>query len=221
MKKLGNIFLAAMLLVFGGIMTTSCTDYQDEIDALDKRVTTLEELVSKANSDIQARQVIVSAIEDGDYITDVRQIEGGYLVNFKKYGPIYIMDGVDGKDATGPNITVEQDPTDEQWYWKVDGQWLMVNGNKIRANGKDGKDAVSPQVRINPVTLLWEYTIDGGTTWTAVPGSTTAQAQDGKTGKNGDEIIKSMQYYNDGTEEYVIITTNSGTFRINVTKQTT
>ena len=46
MKKIYQILCAA-LLVAGAATNISCTDYQDEIDALDYRVTVLENLVKK------------------------------------------------------------------------------------------------------------------------------------------------------------------------------
>ena len=93
MKKIYQILCAA-LLVAGAATNISCTDYQDEIDALDYRVTVLENLVKKINNNIEAMQVTVTAMQNGDYITGVRETENGYLVNFYKAGPIYIIDGV-------------------------------------------------------------------------------------------------------------------------------
>ena len=59
-----------------------------------------------------------------------------------------------------------QDDTDGLWYWTIDGEWLVVDGQRIRAQGIDGEDgqpgedAVSPQVRINPDTKMWEISVD-------------------------------------------------------------
>ena len=41
-RSLKSILLTAMIVAAGAMATTSCTDYQDEIDALDYRVNTLE-----------------------------------------------------------------------------------------------------------------------------------------------------------------------------------
>ena len=233
MKKLNHLLLAAMLLVSGAI-TTSCTDYQDEIDALDYRITVLEELVKQVNNNLDAMRAIVDAMEAGDYITDVRETTGGYVANFHKAGPLYIMDGVDGKDAQTPDISLQQDPADSQWYWVVNGEWLVINGEKICASGKDGKDgkegkdAVSPQVRINPDTGIWEISADGGQTWVSTGTSATGRdgrdgrdgrnGQDGKDGKDGNQFFLTVSYTidSDGTE-YMVITTKGGqTFKIPV-----
>ncbi len=214
----------------GGLMNTSCTDYQDEIDALDYRITVLEDLVNRFNSDIASLKVIASAMEKGDYITNVRETAEGYLINFANAGPIYIYhgkDGKDGKDAAMPDITVEKD-VDGNLYWKVNNVWLVVNGEKVRVNGKDGKDgkdAVSPQLRINEETGIWEISTDGGINWIST--GTSAKGRDGKDGKDGkdgengkdgkdgNQFFSYVSYESDGDKEFMVITTKSGqTFRI-------
>jgi len=219
MKQLKNIMLAAMLLTGGAMVTTSCTDYQDEIDALEYRVTVLENLVKKINTDLDALRVIADVLENGDYITDVRETEDGYLINFQNAGPIQIIDGKDGKDgkdAQAPNISIAQDPDDGEWYWMVNGEVLVVDGQKIRVNGKDGKDAVSPQVRINPETGIWEISTDGGETWTSTGTSATGKdGKDGENGANGNQFFESVTYEVTAEGEFMVITTKSGQkFRI-------
>ncbi len=52
-----------------------------------------------------------------------------------------------------PKISVRQD-SDGLYYWIVNGEWLLVDGKKVRAdgydglNGKDGQDAITPQFKI-------------------------------------------------------------------------
>jgi hypothetical protein len=205
---------------------TSCTDYQDEIDALDYRVTVLENLVKTLNTDIEAMKIIVEAMEDGDYITGVKESDGGYLINFANAGPVFIKDGVDGldgKDAEVPNIDVVKD-ADGNYYWVIDGQYVTDDGKKIRVNGKDGKDgkdAVAPQVRINPSTSEWEISVDGGTTWT--PTGTSAKGKDGadgKDGKDGNQFFVTVTYEVNSDGEFMTVTTKSGqTFKIPIYKK--
>ena len=207
MKTIKTLLLAASAsLLFSTL--NSCTDYQDEIDALDVRVTYLESLVNQINTDLKALGTIVKAIEDGDYITDVTRTTDGYVINFKKNGPVYIIDGVDGADAAAPNITVRQDPLTGDWFWVLNGEWLTVGGEKIRANGKDGKDgaagkdAISPQVRINPVTNEWEYSTDGGDNWT-----TTGQKATATDGKDGYTFFSEVTWRNKDGKKYLILVT--------------
>ena len=228
MKTIKTLLLAASAsLLFSTL--NSCTDYQDEIDALDVRVTYLESLVNQVNTDLKALGTIVKAMDDGDYITSVTPTTDGYVINFKKNGPVYIIDGVNGADAAAPDITVRQDPLTGDWFWVLNGEWLTVGGEKVRANGKDGKDgengkdAISPQVRINPVTNEWEYSTDGGDNWTTTGQKATGQdgqdGQDGADGADGNRFFDRVIYDNDGDQEFFTIITKSGqTFKIPILK---
>lgn len=221
MKKTKNILLTVIALLVAGVQT-SCTDYQDEIDALDYRVTVLENLVKKMNLDLEAMTVIVRAMEDGDYITGVTENSLGYIINFNDAGPIIITDGVDGKDgkdAEVPDIGLQQD-SDGLWYWTLNGEWITgADGEKVRADGKDGKDgkdAVSPQVRINDQTGEWEISVDGGVTWTGTGTKATGKdGKDGKDGEDGNKFIKRVYYDVTSEGEVMVIETYSGqVFRI-------
>lgn len=199
-----KFFFGAMLLFGGGAATISCTDYQDEIDALDYRVKVLEDLVDRVNTDLEAMEAIVGALEDADYITGVKDTDDGYLVNFAKAGPVELKDGIDGKDgidAEVPDIDVVKG-ADGNWYWTINGEPLTTDGTKngemIRVNGADGVDgrdgrtasevgAVVPQVRINPASRHWEISVDGGQTWSDTGSS--ADGKDGIDGQNGEDDI--------------------------------
>ena len=79
-----------------------------------------------------------------------------------------------------PNITVEQDPTDGNYYWKLNGEWIKDSkGDRIQANG------TTPQVRINPETNEWE--INSGDGWK--PTGVTATGKDGADGKTSVRVV--------------------------------
>lgn len=66
----------------------------------------------------------------------------------------------------------------------MDGEWILVDGQKVRANGLDGTAGQDgTQVRINETTNEWELSLDG-ITWT----STGVKA----TGEGGESIFKSV-----------------------------
>lgn len=227
MKTIQKLLLMAITLLMAGTQT-SCTDYQDEIDALDYRVTVLENLVKKMNLDLESMTVIVGAMENGDYITNVTKNSLGYIITFNDAGSIVITDGVDGKDgkdAEVPDIGLKQD-TDGQWYWTLNGDWITApDGTKVRADGKDGrdgKDAVSPQVRINDETGEWEISVDGGITWSSTGTKATGRdGTDGTDGKNGNQFIKRVYYDINSDGEFMVIETYSGqTFRIPIYQNT-
>jgi len=203
MKKIKNLLLVSIMVLSGGFIT-SCTDYQDEIDALDKRVTRLENLVDSVQTNLDALSIIADGLKNGDYITGVKETPTGYIINFKKHGDVEIIDGIDGQDAQTPNISIEQDPIDGEWYWTLNGEPIYVDGHKVRANGKDGKDgedgedgedgadAISPEVRINPSTLEWEYRIWTNNGWG--PWTSTGTSAQGKDGEDAVRMIFNVTY---------------------------
>ena len=119
----------------------------------------LQVKVNQMNSNIEALQTVVTALQNNDYISSVSPIiesgkEVGYIINFTKSGSVTIYhgkdgadgkDGQDGADGHTPVIGVKQD-TDGLWYWTIDGEWLLDgNGQKVKAVGTDGKDGVNGQ----------------------------------------------------------------------------
>ncbi len=196
------LLLAVVSLAAGTTVITSCTDYQDEVDALDKRVTILETLVNRVNTNLTSLQTIVDAMDMGDYITNVTNTPTGTIITFAKHGAITILNGQPGEDAAIPAITVEKDAADGNYYWKIDGQWLLdTDGNRVRANGVDGQKGTTPEVRINPETGEWEYRLDGGK-W-----QSTGMSAKGKDGKDAPGVVINAQTSEDG--KYVTITINN------------
>lgn len=210
MKKL---FLFAAVIC--AAVFSSCSDEYDdtalrnELGDLANRVTALEELCGKMNTNITSLQTVVNALQQNDYVTAITPVkeggkEVGYSITFAKAGTITIYhgqdgkdgnDGKDGKDATAPVISVKQD-TDGAYYWTVNGEWLTVDGAKVPAtgaagkdgqngqNGQDGQDGVTPQLKIEEG--LWYVSYDEGETWTELGQATGDAGQDGAAGSNAD-----------------------------------
>lgn len=114
----------------------------------EKRIAALEELCKQMNTNINALQTLVEALEKRDYITNVSPVREdgvvvGYTISFASSDTITIYNGKDGSDGTGgytPQIGVKKD-ADGLYYWTLDGEWLLDdNGNKIKAVGEDGRD---------------------------------------------------------------------------------
>ena len=136
----------------------------------------------------------------------------GYTITFAKSNSIITIyngtdgkDGVDGfngedgKDGVTPTIGVKQD-TDGVYYWTLNGNWLTDDkGNKIKAEGTDGKDGadgsggedgtngkdgVTPKLEIRE--SYWWISYDNGTNWTQLGKATV------EDGINGNSIFKSV-----------------------------
>lgn len=183
MKKIKKLLVVGLFPILAFTMS-SCTDYQDEVDALDRRVTTLEELVSRTNKSIEGISVLLGAAENGWIMTGMVEVPakddpagvGYYTITLGKIDPntgkmsekpedkktitIY-----NGKDAGKPNIEVRKGD-DGNYYWYIDGQPLLdPNTNQpVQANGKDGKDGKAPKLKIDE-DGYWMISYDDGATY--------------------------------------------------------
>ena len=194
----------------------------------------LRTLCNQMNSNIEALQTIVEALQNNDYVTSVTPVvDGGktigYTIYFSKSGAVTIYhgengengkDGANGLDGHSPQIGVKQH-TDGIYYWTLDGEWLKdANGNKIKAvgidgdngsNGTNGVDGITPQLKIE--NEYWYISYDNGTTWsqlgkaTGEDGKDGANGSDGADGKDGDSFFQSVTQ----DEQYVYFTLADGT----------
>lgn len=217
---------------------SSCgDDYDDselrgDIESLEDRISVLEEWQKSVNTDIRSLQSLVAALENKDYVTAVTPLEDGtgYVISFLKSGNITIKhgergeQGEKGEDGTTPVISVKQD-TDGKYYWTVNGEWLLDNGNKMPVTGEKGDkgdkgdkgaDAITPQVRINTDTNEWEISTDGGTTWASTGVKATGnKGNTGAQGEKGDSMFSSIDNSN---EAYVELTLADGVTKIKLPK---
>lgn len=212
-------YVAMMTLTIATLLGCSYDDSEvwNNLNDLDQRVTSLEERVSEINRDIEALESIVKALEENIAVTSVEEIENGYILHFSDGTSATITNGRDGKDgldATAPVISIRLDE-DGNYYWTLDGEWLLVDGERVRANGQDGQDgqdgesAIAPQVRINPESKEWEISTDGGQSWvsTGVVAEPEAPAQGGSD-TTADSIFADVDTSH---QDYVVITLQDGT----------
>ena len=190
-----------------------------EMEQVKDRVTSLEEAVIKTNEDIVALQTIVDALQKNLYVVSVTPAAEGYTILFSDSTSVTISNGKDGANGTNAPIISVREDEDGNYYWTIDGEWLLVNGERIRANGLDGEngangtkgeDATPPQVRINETTKEWEISTDGGITWLSTgvvaegkDGANGSNGENGTNGANGDSLFKSVDTSN---ANYVVIT---------------
>ena len=207
------------LIALGAAAVSACSMYDDtelreRIDDIDDKIASLEEVVNDINSDIDALQQIVRALQQNVTIDRVEVGTDGYVIYFSDGTTAEITNGKDGANA--PVISVAKDETDGLWYWTIDGEWLVVDGQRIRAQGIDGKDgepgedAIAPQVRINPDTKMWEISVDGGLSW-----ESTGIVAEGQDGTGGSGIIIDVDYTSDA---YNVIFTLADGSQISVPK---
>ena len=209
-------------------LVTSCSEFDDS-DIWDKlndheyRIAYLEEVCNKMNADIVNLQTIVTALETNDNIVNASPLQdgSGYVLIFKSGKSIIInhgkdgvdgtngKDGADGKDGATPTISVMKD-VDGIYYWTINGEWLLINGEKVRASaidgadGKDGidgtdgangNDGITPQFKIE--NNYWYISYNNGTSWEMLGKATGSNGLDGTNGTDGDSMFKRV-YVEDG-----------------------
>ena len=203
-------------------------EMEESIRDHEQRISALEELCKQMNTNIEALQTLVDALEKRDYITNISPIREdgvviGYTISFGKSDTITIyhgkdgVNGSDGKDGYTPQIGVMKD-TDNIYYWTLDGEWLLdAKGDKIQANGVNGTDGtngsngtngtngVTPQLKIE--NDYWYVSYDNGATWEKLGKAKGNDGLNGENGEDGDSIFKSVTQ----DDEYVYFNLSDGT----------
>ena len=190
-------------------------EYGQSIKNHEQRISALEELCKQMNTNIEALQTLVDALEKRDYVTNVSEVRSngeviGYTISFAYSDTITIyhgkdgadgQDGADGKDGYTPQIGVMKD-TDNIYYWTLDGEWLLdAKGNKIKAvgtdgtngsDGKDGQDGTDGKDGADGITPqlkiendYWYVSYDNGVTWVQLGKATGEDGKDGQDGNDG------------------------------------
>ena len=204
--------LLAFAALFAVVALTSCKydddDLWNSVHGLENRVAKLEELCKQMNTNISSLQTIVTALQNNVYVTGTTPLmkdgkEIGYTITFSKGNPITIYhgkDGQDGEDGITPTISVKKD-TDGVYYWTLNGEFIVVDGGKIQAEGKDGTNGTTPQFKIE--NDYWFVSYNNGANWTQLGKAT------GEDGIGGDSMFSGVDYKT--STDYVIFTLSNGT----------
>lgn len=191
----------------------------DSINSLNSRVERLETICDKMNTNISSLQTIVQALQTNDAIKSVTSLPNGegYTINFVSGKSINIYngrngtngadgtdgkDGQDGKNGVTPIISVKKD-IDGVYYWTVNGEWLIVDGNKVKAVGTDGadgengsdgtngKDGITPKFKIEDG--YWYISYDNELSWEQLGKAT---GDNGLNGSDGESFFKGVSIEN-------------------------
>lgn len=229
MKKYLSLLFMAMVTI------VSCQKFDDseiwdKLNNHESRLAYLEEVCKNMNADIVNLQAIVTALETNDYIISASPLVtgDGYTLLFKSGKSVVIYDGKDGSNGVNgitPVISVKQD-TDGAYYWTVNGEWLLVDGNKVRAsatdgmngengeNGVNGIDGITPKFKIE--NDYWYISYDNGETWDKLGRAT---GNNGLNGEDGDSLFNSVSI-EDGFVVFVLNDGESTIIRIPLQKNT-
>ena len=121
MKKLLIILLVTVATAI------SCDRHEEiwnELRDHEQRIEQLEKQCRELNSNVQAIQTILTAIQQNDYVTEVMKIvedgmEIGYSLTFAKSGTVTIYHGTNGSNGSTPKIGVQK-ASDGAYYWTAD-----------------------------------------------------------------------------------------------------
>ena len=151
MKKLFTILCTTLLLALTGCQHE---DIWEELRDHEQRIEQLEKLCRELNSNVEAIQTVLAALQQNDYVTEVMKImedgmEVGYSLTFAKSGTVTIYHGADGSDGSTPKIGVRK-ASDGGYYWTSDGEWMTgEDGEMIPATVTDPDGGyVTPQFRV-------------------------------------------------------------------------
>ena len=151
MKKLFTILCTFLMLTVTGCQHE---DIWEELRNHEQRIEQLEKLCRELNSNMQAVQTILTAVQQNDYVTDIMKIvddgiEVGYSITFAKGGTVNIYHGADGSDGSTPDIGIRK-ASDGAYYWTSDGEWMTgEDGEMIPATVTDPDGGyIVPQFRI-------------------------------------------------------------------------
>ena len=166
-----------LLYIFIFVLATaaSCSPYDDsaileQLRDHEERIQKLEVLCNQLNSNVEAIQTILTALESNDYVTDIVKMmedgaEIGYSITFAKGGTINIYRGQSGADSNAPKISIKK-AQDGEYYWTSDGEWLTdEDGEMIPAVVPDDPEGryITPHFRV--AEGRWYVSYDKGNTW--------------------------------------------------------
>lgn len=197
MKKILTMAFIAAALAFGGCAYDD-DDLWNKVNEIDDRLTTLEETVRLLNKDIEAMDVIVSALEEGCTITDVTETADGYAITFDNGEAITIKHGTNGAEgaAGADGLTLGVDLyTDGHYYWTQttggETTWFPTGENKLRVTGDAG---ATPELGVDE-DGYWTVTVNDVTTRVKDAGGDPVRA----AGADGDSFFESVVESADGT----------------------
>ena len=151
-------FVAAA--VFTAASCTDLTPLEERLDSLESRIKAIENVIPLLNNNIEALQ----AIAGGTTINSVENIDGKYRITLSNGNVLTLTQGSIGV-ANPPILSIDADG-----WWMIDyrdgygAQYILCDGNKVRAVGNDG---ITPVIGVDEKGF-WTVSYDNGQTWMQV-----------------------------------------------------
>jgi hypothetical protein len=198
--KTSSLF-RTLLVLCPVVIAVACTPKFDDtelwnaVNAHSERIATLEAWQQQINADIYSLQAFVAASRNNHYIVSIEPFttgNGGYIIGLSSGQTLTINNGAKGdkgESGSTPVISVKMD-TDGNYYWTLDGEFIIADGHKLPVTGQEGGLGITPRLRIDPDTNYWEVSYDNGNSWTSL--GVKATGKDGTNGGNGDSFFRDV-----------------------------
>ena len=206
----------SILFVLGGCSKYDDSALWDEVRKQADRIAALETWQAQVNTNVQSLQQLVNVLSAGDMITGVTPFEtpapGGYKITFRTASEITVYNGTNGVPGTPgaqgapgtpgtpgstPQIGVAEYPAGTgQYYWTLNGEFILAGGDKLPVNG--GSADIALKLRINETSGEWEVSYDNGQTWNTLGVNANS---------SGGGIFNAV---NDSHPDYVVFTLAAG-----------
>lgn len=203
MKRVNFLFV-----LFVMTLVTGCTDldfFERRLDDYEARLQELENEMNVANRDLVAIRELIKAQANAISIKDYRPLDdnSGYVLTMSDGSKIVLKNGLNGQSSA---VGVKKGE-DGILYWTLNGEYMYDHdGNKIQARGEDGKNGVTPQLKVNK-DGYWEYSFDGNN-WHLILDDNYAPVKATGGGANDLDITES--------NGYLVITFKGQTFVISL-----
>lgn len=197
-RKIGIIVLLFLIV---GCYENDIGRLWKHVNNMAERLAALEAWAEALNGEVAALQRVVEASMQGSVIVSVEETAEGYRMRLSDSTEITIRHGHKGEAGENGQVVVPsvsvRDSSDGNLYWTVDGVLLLDGeGRAVRANGEKGdkgdpgepgspgRDGVTPLLRIDGKTEMWEISVDGGENWSSL--GVKASGGKGDKGDSGD-----------------------------------
>ena len=131
-------------LMVSTMLTTGC-QYDD--DDVWNEIENVKGEISKLKTQVDQMQNLLNKLNTGKGIVSVTESADGYVIGFSDQTSISIKHGKDGANGNngaagkdGSQIGVKEEGGVQ--YWTIDGEFLLVNDQKVAVTGNDGRTPV-------------------------------------------------------------------------------
>lgn len=208
MKRLLKLFLACSL----GLAALSCTKgYDDtviknEVESIKSQISKIQEDIKSINNQISGLSSTIEQWKKGGFVESIQELEdkSGYTITFVGGKTVTLYHGTtgapgtpgdngeDGEDGKTPGLKLD---TDGNYYWTIDGEFILVDGKKVPA-------AVAP---------VFSVSDDGDLIMTVNGKDTNLGHVKGEPGAGGDSLIEKIEA---GDEEVKFTLKDGSSFSI-------